>query len=442
MSQFLQIFNLFHANILSLRAFCWEVGRMADQQDVVIQENSLLRVASYLDTPVDVLKSECAAWEAQLGIDSTHPWDPFNLTVEQQQAFQELNAEIAHLARIDPKKAADAFAFLDSLTSILPIQGELLRRGALFNLWSYFENLLTDLYRVYYLSFPQILSERSLQLAELQSLSSITEAAAYLATQEAENIQRKSFTDQLKHFEKPLSIDLRPLESYRAELEEIALRRNLLAHNQGVVNSTYLKNVPRLYLEGASLKLGQHLGVSVDYLHHATDWVYICGIILLQQCWRKWEKQNLHLADYALFYKGIYQALVDERYEVARKLAEYASRLKFTNDVITHGVIINHAIALRELGERQAMQKLLRQHDIESWGLKYQIAYQALTGRMGALFGLLPKALASGELQRTNLEQWPLFKPVRADPRFMALLTTMPIAGQSSSDEPATQRPD
>ena len=268
----------------------------------------------------------------------------------------------------------------------------------------------------------EALSERSLKLSELQTFSSVQEAIAYLATQEAEAVQRGSFDDKLKHFGKQLSIDLKPLASYRDEISEIALRRNLLTHNQGIVNKTYLTQAPRNYIKREGLRLGQRLEVTESYLSGAVDLIYLYGFILLQQCWRKWEKQNSLQADYTLFYKGIYQALVDERYEVASELSKYAEGLKSVNEGVMHGIIVNHAIALRELDERSAMLKLLRKHNIEAWGQRYQIASHALRGEYEALFRLLPKAIDAGEVQHANLEHWPLFKPVRTDPRFILLL--------------------
>jgi hypothetical protein len=421
MSQFLPILNLFHANILSLRAFCQEVGHLAEQQDDAIQESFWKQTASYLSTPVEILKSEFDEWEAQLGIDSSQPWDPANPTPLQQQALQDLNVQMGELAKTDPQKASDLFAFLDSLSNILPIQGELLRRGALFNLWSYFETLLTALVRTHYLLYPGALSERPIKLAELQKLSSVEEAIAYLATQEAEAVQRPGLEELLKHFEK-LAIDLRPLQPYRNELSEIAQRRNLLTHNQGVVNRTYLEKAPGDYIKSEGVCLGQRLNVTEDYLIRAIDLIYLCGFILLQQGWRKWDRQSAILADYALLQKGIYQALIDERYEVARGLAEYATKLKSVNEAVMRGVIVNQAIALRDINEHQAMRRLLQKHKVETWGLKYQIACHVLQGKDEAFFRLLPQAITSGEIQYANLEQWPLFKPVRSDSRFVALL--------------------
>lgn len=425
MSQFLQIANRFHANILSLRAFCQEVGHLAEQQDNAIQENTWMRTASYLSTPVEILKSEIAEWEAQLGIDSSQPWDTTNPTPSQQQALQELNAQMVELAKTDPRKASDLFAFMDSLANVLPIQGELLRRGALFNLWNYFETLLTDLVRTHYLLHPGALSERPIKLAELQKLSSLEEAVTFLATQEAEELQRSGFDALLKYFTVSLKITFNSLAAYQEELSEIAQRRNLLTHNQGVINKTYLDKAPKEYVKREALSPGQRLGVSEDYLIRAIDLVYLFGLLLLQECWRKWDKQSAILADYALSSKGIYQALVDDRYEVARSLAEYALKLKSVSESVRRGVIVNQAIALRDLGEHQAMRNLLLKHKVETWGLKYQIACYALQGKDEALFRTLPKAIAAGEIQRTNLEQWPLFSPIRATPEFVALLDDM-----------------
>jgi hypothetical protein len=416
---------LFNANLHSLRAFCEEVGSLADEQDEQIRDHPFNLLEAELGVPAEELRAEAVAWEARLGIDSSKPWDVNNPTPPQQQAMQKLGESIVALGRENPQAADFYLMLMDRIANVLPVQGELLRRGALTNLWSYFENLLADLIQTYYLMYPRAFpSERTISFAKLREFDSIEEAIEYLMAKEIEKTQRKPLEKQLKYFEKPLNVDIELLRQYREPLTEVSQRRNLLVHNRGVVNHIYLSKIPRAYIQQESIEVGQRLDVTEEYISRALDTVYIAGMVLLQQCWRQWVggPELLIWADFTLIQKSIYQSLVNGHYQLVCDLSEYGEKIDLTNETNERAVIINHAIALKKLGKHKAMERLLTSRDWAGCGLKYHIALSALRDEHDKLLNLLPEAIDSRAVSFYHLKEWPIFDSVRDDPRFVALL--------------------
>jgi hypothetical protein len=421
MNELLTIAHQFNSTVLSLHKFCKELSEIADQQDIAIKEQPLTILATQMNISFAQMKAEIAGWEAELGIDPSHPWNSDNLTDRQKQALETFSNEIMELAVKDKSLAARAMLFIDSISNILPVQGELLRWGAIINLWSSFETLLSNLIVFCHNLYPNCLSEKVVKFSEIKGMDK-KEIIAYLAEREAEEVLRLSFDDQIQYFSKPLNVKIDPIKSYQKELKEISLRRNLLVHNQGRINRTYLSNFSLEEIEKNGLLLGKSLVIDNAYLYHAIDCVYLSGMILIQQCWRHWKKDEEDLADFLLSHKCIYQSLLDERYYVVCKLAEYGESLKLKNKSIERPIIINHAIALRELNDRLKMEQLIRPHTWTTYGLKYRIAIHVLRGETKSVLTLLPQAVAEEEIHRENLIEWPLFKHIRNDPEFESLV--------------------
>ncbi|BCM91242.1 hypothetical protein IAD21_03108 [Abditibacteriota bacterium] len=301
-----------------------------------------------------------------------------------------------------------------------PVQGRLLRQSALINLIIYLEAALSDLLQFYYTQNPKALpSERTFTLTDLRELGSIEDAEKSLIFKEIEGVLRAAFDDQLSYLVKKMKIELKCLDEHTETLIEIHQRRNLFVHNRGVVNKIYLSKVSREYIDRNSVLDGSFLEVSDRYLAKATDVVFLCGLILIQQCWRKWEKGSTNDADQVLITTS-FEALTEQRWHLAKNIAAYADTIS-PSDVCIRMVSVNSAIAARELGEKGAVKKLEDKFDWSACALKFKLALAALKEE-DDFFNLMPRAVAAEEVTRDDLMLWPLFSKIRENPRFEEVL--------------------
>jgi hypothetical protein len=115
------------------------------------------------------------------------------------------------------------------------------------------------------------------------------------------------------------------------------------------------------------------------------------------------------------------------------RIGQFAECFDIGSENSARRMIINQAIALKELGQLDDMNSLLSKMDWSACGLTFQLALHALKDEDAVLYSLLPKAVAVGEIEKWHLEQWPLFASQRATPQFSeALERAFPTEGGKS----------
>ena len=320
-----------------------------------------------------------------------------------------------------------------------PRQGALLRRGALTTLVSSFDGLIADLIRLFYRRNPGAIPEdnRALSLAKLRELKSVEDAENYLIFKEVDAVLWGSLQSQLEYLTKRLKVDLSPLDNERESLIEIFQRRNVLIHNGGIANRQYSENVSRALIEKYSVQEGEEIDVGEDYLSDALDTAYVAGVALVQQCWRKWDKadeESIGRAD-KLIVNQLYDSLLERRFELTTRLARYAKGTNFRTDVRRRMAVINHAIALKRLGRQEDLEAAL-EGDWSSCASQFRLALHALKDEEDQFYDLLPGAAAAGEVEKGDLEDWPLFEHLRGTERYEeALSGCFPDNNSDRSDD-------
>ena len=422
---FSEIDSQFEHNVQALRVFSQQIGELADQHDRATVEQFTTDLAELFEMDLTATPDEedtrvhdnALKTESDSGEGSSQS-NAVALSTSKTTRDEKMKRLLQ-----DPDGVSQVIECCRMFLRQSPTQGPLLRHSALVILVSYFELLLSDLVQSYYLRYPQALpsDEYVLSLSDLRGIGSIEEAERYLITKEADKVLRKNLEEQLGYFSNRLKIDLEPLADCTSDLTEVTQRRNLLVHNDGMVNRIYLARVPQSYIETNGVEEGQHLHVAPQYLSNAIETIGTAGVILIQQCWRKWEKEESKEADGALI-GHIYESLLEKRYATTIRLAEYGASIELTTDHDSRIVTINHAIALKEQGEVEEMERVLSEHDWSSCATKFRLALHVLRDEEEATFELLPKAIAIEEVERHALDEWPLFRSLRTSQKFIDVI--------------------
>src|SRR5258706_12959123 len=120
-----------------------------------------------------------------------------------------------------------------------------------------FDALLTDIFAAVINSKPAILkSKKQITYDKLLEFGSTTELIDYLAKRELNELSYKSMKEQAEYYVDRFGISLATSGVSVEELIELRSTRNLLVHNNGVVNHLYHEQVPT-----SSYKIGQHVQV-------------------------------------------------------------------------------------------------------------------------------------------------------------------------------------
>jgi len=422
---FTSIAHQFVMNLRALRVFNDRIGAAAVEHD-------RLALDSFMDTfktlmPEGTLPEEKEEEEEESAIDSpaaNHEDSNKDIATPDPEDARIVTAQEL---KNDPKKMEKLVRAAMSFAKAAPIQARLLRTSVLISLMSYLEALIADLIHAFYARFPQALpaEDRTLSLAELREIGSVEEAEAFLTAKEVDSVLRESLDSQLQYFSKRFKVDLKALDEHKPVTIEIDQRRNLFVHNRGIVNRTYLERVDPKLVEKYEAGKDKKLPIKSDYLRQAMNTVEVAGIVLLQQCWRKWDKTEVASADDFLI-DATFDGLLEERYEVVDQLAQYAATTPFENEASKRTVCINHTIALRDSGRSDEIENVLGQYDWSGYELKFRVALCAVRGQEDEFYRLLPRAIAAGEIKRGNLEEWPLFRNFRNTERFSEVIKTCP----------------
>ena len=118
---------------------------------------------------------------------------------------------------------------------------EILNKGSFMLLFTYFDSLISDLMHDYFRSFPKLLESGNvnLSLEELTLSKTVKEAKAYLISKHIEHLMYETLEKQINYFEDKLHIKCNEHIDWD-KIEEAKERRNLLVHNNGIVNRRYL----------------------------------------------------------------------------------------------------------------------------------------------------------------------------------------------------------
>ena len=448
---------VFISNMQALRVFHEQIGPMADEHDRKVAREFAENLSGIFPSvdrvqltqeglqltirkPEEGSSSEVSDQQSEPSKDGEAGEDNGN-NEQRKIPLEELPEELKEVLRLLEQE--DTMRSLQKTMSATakqsPRQGALLRRGALTTLVSSFDGLIADLIRLFYRRNPGAIPEdnRALSLAKLRELKSVEDAENYLIFKEVDAVLWGSLQSQLEYLTKRLKVDLSPLDNERESLIEIFQRRNVLIHNGGIANRQYSENVSRALIEKYSVQEGEEIDVGEDYLSDALDTAYVAGVALVQQCWRKWDKadeESIGRAD-KLIVNQLYDSLLERRFELTTRLARYAKGTNFRTDVRRRMAVINHAIALKRLGRQEDLEAAL-EGDWSSCASQFRLALHALKDEEDQFYDLLPGAAAAGEVEKGDLEDWPLFEHLRGTERYEeALSGCFPDNNSDRSDD-------
>lgn len=132
-------------------------------------------------------------------------------------------------------------------------------------LMALFDAYLSDIFEVVIKSRPEMLrSKKQITYEKALEFSSIDDMVEYLAKRELNELSYKSIKDQADYYRDRFGITIADSGVSIETLTELRCRRNLLVHNNGVVNHIYVELVP-----DTTFKLGDTIPVDSEYFDAA-----------------------------------------------------------------------------------------------------------------------------------------------------------------------------
>ncbi|MUT69974.1 hypothetical protein [Stutzerimonas frequens] len=135
---------------------------------------------------------------------------------------------------------------------------ELTLRMAFVHLVTLFEASLSDLIRAILFSRPSMLkSKRQISYEEVFSVETMSDLVGKVIDREASDLTYGTVDDIFEHIKSKLHVPFELTPEERLEITTAKARRNILVHNQGKVDSKFLRLAPSL-----NYSLGQQIKIS------------------------------------------------------------------------------------------------------------------------------------------------------------------------------------
>lgn len=316
-------------------------------------------------------------------------------------------------------------------------QAELLYRSSFVMLVSYFDFLLSDLIHYFHRRYPESLSGRDLPLtlSELKLLGGVDEAIDSVINKEADSVLYKSLREQKLYLKNTLKIDTKDSIVNWDRLIEAVERRHIVVHNDCKINRRYLTSVDLSQVpeKTKDLKEGRQVRIRESYFRSVFEEICVSGIVLLQCCWRKWEKDDTSDADSSLN-SDIYDALLKENWIRAERLGLFSKEFKVENQAYRIVLDINYCQSLKWQGKTTELEEELKKFDISALSPKFALALFALRSDRDSFYGNVENAITVDKMSEEHFMEWPLFRELRQDPDYEVRIKTVfrSISGKES----------
>lgn len=403
--------QVFNANFGSLRLFGEQIAQVADRLDRQSVHEIAEVMADVFDEPVVQVEAELLEFIPSLDDLEIYPNVAENPDVREALELlkdHRFKRKLMQWAIDNPRDSYKLTQAWADYFSQPPANGILLRRSALVSLVGAFEILLEALFFGHYI------------YAAKEGLIEEAEVREQMARKQAESAMKSNtgWRGRIERFGE-LGVDLGPVRDYLDEFVEVTQRRNLIVHNEGVIDANYMKWAPSAY-RPAEAREGLMLVVSTRYLHRAFDVILLLAFGLSQACWRQWcPEENKKQANRAVE-TLIYQNLRHGHYELVQDLAMITEQVSLPWR-FRQLVLVNAAIAWRERGNKANMQPIVTRLKKKQCGWQTKIALAVLQEDFLGARRLMKQAADKGRLHQAISPYWPLFEPIKSEAWFKHL---------------------
>lgn len=178
-----------------------------------------------------------------------------------------LPAETLAPLGLTPEETDTVVAAVELIRGYTDTYPELTVRMSFVYLVALFDAYLIDVFYQVILHRPEILkSGKQLTYEKLLDFPSREAMIEFLAKRELNELSYKPLGEQVRYYEDRFGVSLEASGTPTELLVQIRATRNLLVHNNGVVNHIYLEQLP-----ASRARLGARVKVSFEYLSMAVS---------------------------------------------------------------------------------------------------------------------------------------------------------------------------
>ena len=293
-------------------------------------------------------------------------------------------------------------------------QPRILRESIIIMLLIKYEESIANIFRYQIEKYPQAyLSDKSITYSELlSSASNIDTIKEKLINKQVEEIMRMPISDWYKMLETKHKV-LFGFEKDDFEcFKEVYYRRNLIVHNQGVVNETYKNSV-----NNKETELGNRLSVNALYIRKSL--MYTRKILIgtfwgLRKCA---DEMSLH----SYIFEYGYNCLTKKEWELAEYVFSILLKEENKNNADKMVEQINMWIAVKNGKGLEAIKDEIEQLDVSAMSMQFVVAKYALLNDYDMVSQYLEISIEK-DIPSWCIKEWPLFLQYRESEQYIGFV--------------------
>lgn len=297
----------------------------------------------------------------------------------------------------------------------------LLPSSVLLSLVATFDSLIADCTKKILCIYPEKISssERVITYRQLFTLNDIDQVRINLINEEISNMLRGSHSEQVEYLEKLSDTKITAHYSRWSNFLEIFERRNCVAHNNGLVNDTYVDKSKRYNFQIEGKKNGDKFDLRPKYLHKCIDILIEFGTLFIFVAWQKMDSSSSASA-FSRMNEVCYELIQRRRFTLAEWLLDFAlHRQKRSGDEITiRMMIVNLAITHKKRGDDTKCEEILSGLDWSASSDMFKLALASLREDVAHASSLLIRLAKAEEIESRSVRDWPVFDWIRGEPLF------------------------
>lgn len=293
----------------------------------------------------------------------------------------------------------------------------LLCASSLVTLFSVAEVLVSDLLHEIYSRHPSMANDQQkvLSMSELAVFSTIEEARNHVIDGRIESILRQSIKAWLKELRKKLALSTDGDRCLKERLSEAYLRRNLIVHHGGKVDTLYLRQASGKCIAGG-VAIGDHLDVDQEYLQSAISNAEQVFALVGLEASKKHDPDDQTRG--GLIMDRISEHMTREHWPLVENYGFFlAEDIHLAGTTRLQGEM-NYWLACKRQGRLDAVSCDIQAKNLDGQDEIFSLIRLALLDEYNQLLDKLPAAIENRLLSIDQLMGQPVFQEVRATDRF------------------------
>lgn len=268
-----------------------------------------------------------------------------------------------------------------------------------------YEEVISQLFEFLVTTFPDAyLNKKTVCYSEIiENNSDGISIKEYFVKKEVEEVMRKSVIDWYKLLEQNHKVSFSILNEYFEEFKEIYYRRNIIVHNNGIVNRTYLKGVDEVARK--DIKLGEELYTNKSYMERAFNLTYIMIYGTFIETLKLCEDKDKIIS---LMFELGYQHMIKEEWIVSKFIFYNLQQIRNQQESDIMLDKINYWISIKNCRGLDEIRNEIEKCDVSAMSDKFKMAKAALLDQYEITYILLKKMFPH-DMSANSIQEWPLF---------------------------------